>query len=92
MSAYILVRFNPTNTDKLTQYAASVPPTLKGYQGEILAKGPGETLHGDKPFLVQIVISFPSREQAQGWYNSAAYQALIPLRDEGMDAQFVLLS
>ncbi|MGI9277042.1 MAG: DUF1330 domain-containing protein [Endozoicomonas sp.] len=91
MSAYILVRFNPTNTEYLSQYGASVPTTLAQFQGEILAKGPAQPLHGPADFQRQVVIAFPSRALAEGWYNSSDYQALIPLRDKGMDAQFTLL-
>jgi uncharacterized protein (DUF1330 family) len=27
-----------------------------------------------------VVIEFPSREQAQAWYDSADYQSILPLR------------
>jgi uncharacterized protein (DUF1330 family) len=32
-----------------------------------------------------VVIRFPSLGDAQGWHASAAYQALIPLRQEAAD-------
>jgi len=32
-----------------------------------------------------VVIRFPSLADAQGWHASAAYQALIPLRQEAAD-------
>jgi uncharacterized protein (DUF1330 family) len=31
------------------------------------------------------VIRFPSLADADGWHNSAAYQALIPIRQEAAD-------
>jgi len=31
------------------------------------------------------VIRFPSPEAVQGWFSSAAYQALIPTRTEAAD-------
>ena len=37
------------------------------------------------------VIQFPTREQAETWYTSAEYQALLELRAEGMDALFTLV-
>jgi uncharacterized protein (DUF1330 family) len=91
MSAYIIVGLTPKDTDKLQQYGASVPPILAKYSGEILKKGPVEKLQGDFAHIIQVVIAFPNREKALGWYNSAEYQALIPVRDQGMDSEFQLI-
>jgi len=91
MSAYIIVGLTPKDTDKLQQYGASVPPILAKYSGEILTKGPVEKLHGDFEHKIQVVIAFPSREKALDWYHSDDYQALIPIRNEGMDSQFQLI-
>lgn len=90
-SAYIVVGFNPTNKDKLQEYAAQVPSTLARYSGEVLAKGPTDQLHGESAYKVQVLLSFPSRQQAHDWYHSDDYQALIPTRNAGMDACFKLL-
>lgn len=37
-----------------------------------------------------VIIEFPDRESAKRWYESPEYQAIIPLRDSGMDSIFVL--
>ncbi len=92
MPAYIIVGFTPKDTDKLQKYGANVPSTLATYSGEILTKGPVEKLQGDFAHQVQVVIAFPNKEKALGWYNSDDYQALIPIRDEGMDSQFQLIA
>ncbi|MHA7925528.1 MAG: DUF1330 domain-containing protein [Marinobacter sp.] len=92
MSAVIVVGFTPKDTEKLQQYGASVPPTLAKYSGEILSKGPVQKLHGDFAHKVQVVIVFPSKEKALGWYHSEEYQALISIRDQGMDSQFQLIA
>ena len=91
MSAYIIVALDPTNSDKLEQYSAAVPATLAKFQGELLAKGPAEVLSGDEGRKVQVILSFPSRQQAYDWYHSEEYQALIPIRDAAMDADFKLI-
>ena len=91
MSAYIIVGLTPKDTDKLQQYGASVPPILAKYSGEILTKGPIEKLQGNYPHKIQVVIAFPNKDKARDWYNSAEYQALIPVRDQGMDSEFQLL-
>ena len=44
----------------------------------------GEHRHSDT-----VVIRFPNAAAIDGWYNSAAYQALIPLRLEAADLDLV---
>jgi len=92
MPAYITVNFTPTNKEQLLLYSASVPEILKKYSGEYLAKGNSLCLHGESPFQMQVILAFPSKEHALNWYNSEEYQALLPLRDQGMQSQFLLLS
>ena len=91
MPAYIIVSLTPTDKEKLQQYGALVPPTLVAHGGEILVKSPTESLHGNGEFAMQVILMFPSKENASAWYNSAEYQKLIPIRDAGMDSQFQLV-
>jgi uncharacterized protein (DUF1330 family) len=91
LPAYIIASFTPIDTEKFQQYGASAPSTLIKYSGEILAKGPLESMHGSSNFQMQAIIIFPSREDASAWYHSEEYQALIPIRDAGMDSQFQLI-
>ncbi|GAA3917612.1 DUF1330 domain-containing protein [Litoribacillus peritrichatus] len=91
MSAYVIVGFTPKDKEKLQEYSASVPPTLAKFSGEMLAKGPIEHLHGDADHAMKVIVTFPSKDEAIAWYNSEEYQALIPTRDQGMDAKFQLI-
>ncbi len=91
MTAYIIVGVTPKDADKLQQYGATVPPTLAKYSGEVLAKGAVEQLHGQFEYKVQVILAFPTRDDAYNWYHSEEYQALIPTRDQGMDSQFQLI-
>jgi uncharacterized protein (DUF1330 family) len=91
MSALVIVDLTPTDTEKLSAYSAQAGDTLKPYGGEFLAKGPIEILHGDANFTTKVVIQFPDRESAVNWYQSDAYQAIIPTRNQGMDSQFHLV-
>jgi uncharacterized protein (DUF1330 family) len=92
MSTLIIVDLTPTDKEKLGAYSAQAGETLKPYGGEFLAKGPIEILHGDASFTTKVVIQFPDRESAVNWYQSDAYQAIIPNRDQGMDSQFHLIA
>jgi uncharacterized protein (DUF1330 family) len=91
MPAYITVNFTPIDHEKMQQYGAAVPATLATYSGEYLVKGPAEQLHGDTGFHMQVVLVFPSKELASGWYHSPEYQALVAVRDAGMRSQFQLI-
>jgi uncharacterized protein (DUF1330 family) len=92
MPAYITVNFTPTDKEKLQQYISAVPATLARYSGEFLVRGIFETLSGNTDYEMQVILAFPTREQATGWYHSPDYQALIPLRDAGMRSLFQLIS
>jgi uncharacterized protein (DUF1330 family) len=92
MPAYVTVNFTPTDKEKLQQYVAAVPATLAKYSGEFLVKGVFEKLSGNTDYEMQVILVFPTKEQAAGWYHSTDYQALIPLRDVGMRSQFQLIS
>lgn len=91
MTAYVVVHFTPKNTDKLQEYGAAVPATLARYNGELLARGEKLTLHGTHAHKMQVIIAFPDKDSASDWYHSEAYQALVPVRDEGMSSEFHLV-
>ena len=91
MPAYITVNFTPIDKEQLQQYVAAVPATLVKYSGEFLVKGIFENLSGNTDYEMQVILAFPNKEQASGWYYSAEYQALIPMRDAGMRSQFQLI-
>jgi len=91
MTALIIVDLTPINKDNLTAYSAAAAGTLLPFEGEFIAKGAIEQLHGKSSYSTKVVIQFPSKEKASDWYHSDAYQAIIPLRDKGMDSQFHLV-
>ena len=41
-----------------------------------------QSLLGERNHATEAVFEFPELEALLGWYNSDAYQALAPLRDE----------
>lgn len=46
-------------------------------------------LGGEHKHTDTVVIRFPNAESANGWYNSPAYQALIPLRLEAAEVDLI---
>ena len=42
------------------------------------------------PFTRIAVLEFPSRQQAEDWYRSPAYQRILPLRTQAGRCQFIV--
>ena len=90
MSAYVIGHVTVRDEEAWAQYRSRVPGTLTPWAGEILLRGHlAEVLAGDHPHHAVVVLRFPTAEDARGWHDSAAYQALLPLRDRA--AQVTLL-
>ncbi|MBA2722319.1 MAG: DUF1330 domain-containing protein [Methylibium sp.] len=89
-SAFVIGSIRIKDADKWAQYHASVPATLAIWQGEILLRGRrARLLSGDTSHTDTVVIRFPDAAAAEGWYRSAAYAALIPLREEAAEVLLV---
>jgi uncharacterized protein (DUF1330 family) len=64
----------------IVEYLQRIDATLAPFEGRFLVHGATpEVLEGEFPGHL-IVIAFPSREQARGWYDSPAYREILPLR------------
>ncbi|AAU38027.1 DUF1330 domain-containing protein [[Mannheimia] succiniciproducens] len=79
--AYYVAEFQPTDREGIKAYSAQVESTFKPYSGRFIVRG-GEA-DVKEGFGVQgrlVIIKFDSLKQAQEWYNSSAYQKIIPIR------------
>lgn len=92
MSAYAVgllkdVRFGPD----IVKYLERIDETMKPYRGRFLVHGQGpEVLEGS---LQQdlVMIEFPDIEHARDWYQSPAYQEILPLRTGNASSVIFLL-
>lgn len=90
-SVYLVGQISIKNMEKWTAYREQVPLTLAPWAGEITFRGKlAAVLAGEHPHTDIVVIRFPNQAALEGWHNSAAYQALVPLRQQA--AEVVLLS
>lgn len=90
-TAYLIGHITIKDADKWAIYRSRVPATLEAWGAELVFRGQrAEVLAGEHPHSDVVVVRFPSREAVAGWHSSAAYQALIPLRQQAADV--VLLS
>jgi uncharacterized protein (DUF1330 family) len=81
MSAYVIGHMTVHDPDGYGRYTARVPGTLAPHGGEFVVRGgPTTVVEGDLPHARHVVIRFPDRAAAEAWYNSAAYQEIVPVR------------
>ncbi|MGE5768912.1 MAG: DUF1330 domain-containing protein [Betaproteobacteria bacterium] len=83
MSACVIGHITVKDEEKWAQYRAQVPATLTPWEGELLFRGQLRgILAGRHGHTDTVVIRFPDAAAVDGWFNSPAYQALIPLREQ----------
>jgi uncharacterized protein (DUF1330 family) len=92
MSAYVIAGLDVTDPDAYTEYTRGVPATLAPYGGRFIVRGGAlAVVEGDWPAVRTVILTFPSVEQAQQWYESAAYRAILPLREQHARTHFVVV-
>jgi uncharacterized protein (DUF1330 family) len=93
VTTYVIGHISIKDAEKWDSYRSQVPATLAPWQAELVFRGEklavlgGEHRHSDT-----VVIRFASAEAAHGWFNSAAYQALIPLRMAAAEVDLISFS
>lgn len=92
MAAYLIALVKIKDPVKLQEYSTAALPTLIAFGGAPIARGKiASVLAGEHNADVALIAKFPDAQAARNWYNSPTYQALIPLRDSGVEPTFVLL-
>lgn len=71
--------------------AASTAPIVE-HGAKVLAVDPGLALEGVWPGDRTVLLEFASVEAARAWYDSAAYQAVVPLRHAAATTNAVILT
>jgi uncharacterized protein (DUF1330 family) len=85
MPAYIAFLIDIHDHAAFTDYARAVEQTYPAYSGGVALRGPiieviEENLQV-KDDTRLVIVEFPSLEQAQTWWESAEYRALVKLRE-----------
>lgn len=91
MTAYAVAHLhnpNPSNPE-IGEYLRRIQGTLNPYGGRFLIHGGDvEVVEGKWPGAL-VVIEFPDREKVRAWYNSGAYQDILPLRTRNIDGDVI---
>ena len=92
MKAYVIVQETVKDEEMFATYRNSVVATLEEFGGRFVVRGGHLTVvEGEWPHPRLVVIEFPSRQAAEGWYHSPAYQKLLPLRLRSSVGNFVIV-
>ena len=87
---YVIGHITIKNPALWAEYRAGVPATLAPWQAELVFRGERRAvLGGTHSHTDTVVIRFPDAAAVDGWFNSAAYQALIPLRMAAADVDLI---
>lgn len=92
MAAYALahLRHVDINEDVLT-YMERIQSTLDPFDGRFLVHGATlEVREGPFPGTV-VIVEFPTIEAARAWYESPAYQEILPMRTDNSDGSAILV-
>jgi uncharacterized protein (DUF1330 family) len=89
---YLVGQITVTNPQAYALYSAQVPHTIATFGGKYLVRGGHATqLEGVPQGERNVVVEFPSREIAEAWYNSEAYQAIIQHRTDNSTGSLALV-
>jgi uncharacterized protein (DUF1330 family) len=81
--AYLIAELQVTDAEVFKQYLAALPATFAPYKVKTLARGTPVSLDGSTPPAGAVaVFAFNSMDDIKAFWNSPAYQAIIPLRDK----------
>ena len=89
--AYLIGQVTIKRPEMWAEYTRQVPDTLAPWGAELVFRGKQvAVLAGENPHPDVVVIRFPDVAAVNQWFSSAAYQSLVPLREQA--AHVVLLS
>jgi uncharacterized protein (DUF1330 family) len=81
--AYLLAEVQVTDPETWKQYLAALPGTMAPYKTRTLARANPVALDNSAPPAGSLVIiAFNNMEDVKAFWNSPAYQAIIPLREK----------
>ena len=92
MAAYVILQETIHDPDTFGIYAGQAPETFEPYGGKLVVRrGNPEWLEGEWRHAIVVVIEFPDRAAAKAWYDSDAYSAIRPLRQESATSNIAIV-
>lgn len=91
MAAYLIAFANVRNANRIREYSSAAAPTLAASGGSVVTRGKVRSLVGGFSADSCLIVKFKDVAAIEAWHGSHEYQALIPLRDQVMDSNFLVL-
>jgi uncharacterized protein (DUF1330 family) len=86
MPAYAIAHlYNPSPHPEVVEYIERIQATMDPYGGRFIVHGANvEVKEGTWPGTI-VIIEFPDIDAARAWYDSPAYQEILPLRTDNIE-------
>jgi uncharacterized protein (DUF1330 family) len=92
MPAYAIAHLRSVEVGpEIVEYLDRIDGTLEPFDGRFIIHGATPEVREDVFPGTIVVIEFPDRAKATAWYESDAYQAILPLRTEHSDGTAFLI-
>lgn len=92
MTAYVIAAETIKDAAMFEAYRAAVPQTVVPFGGRFVVRGGTlSLLEGEWPHPRLVIIEFPTREAAEGWYRSEEYQKVISLRLNSTSGNLIIV-
>ncbi|WP_432451983.1 DUF1330 domain-containing protein [Agarivorans sp. QJM3NY_29] len=90
MAAYLIGQIKVKDPQRWKRYVAGVDISLEPFKAKLLMRGEQhQVLAGNNSFEFAVVIKFEQVTELERWFQSEAYQALIPLREQAADVSII---
>jgi len=89
--AYVIAEVEVTDPTMLKKYGEQAPQIVASFNGHYVVRGgKTEALEGEPPKGYIVVIGFESVEKAREWYDSPAYAAIRPFRQNATKSRIFI--
>jgi uncharacterized protein (DUF1330 family) len=92
MTAYAIAHLRtPTSNADIYEYIERIQSTMDPFGGRFLVHGPEvEVREGSWPGTI-VILEFPDLDKARAWYESPAYQEILPLRTRHIEGETIIV-
>ena len=93
MAGYVIGQLKViNNAEGFAAYQSAAGPTVAQYGGKLVLNSTKiDTIEGGWSPAGMVVLEFESVEQAQKWYNSPEYQAVVGQRFNTTDSALIII-
>jgi len=89
---YVVAEVDIHDLTAFQRYGAKVPETLAPFNHQYLVRSNKiQPLEGDPPKGAIVVIQFDSAQKARDWYDSSAYAAIRPIRQDSSTSRIYIV-